>query len=405
MMGTTRTHLVSMSLFVTLVLLSSCNGEYQLPQSEVISENGVEIRVNYRPVRDSIPGEIVPAEDLFIIDDMVPEMPIEAAIGGIRDIIAGPDGEFVVLDWRLNELKVFDSSGAFIRRFGKPGGGPGEFEQVAWMLTIHRDRITVLDQYPSILKFFDFEGGFINQFLLPPSTSAVAPDPEGGYFTTRSFRQGGRDDYTYTHFIQRLNEDGRPRSFDVRGTAQDSLVIAITTGPTGNIEYPQNHPNITLRYGPDGITYAVGENYTIYRITDNGIISGFRRHTEPTRYPSWWLDDNRAQFRESGREPPEIIGYKEGINNFVVDERGHIWVLPFVGAKILMAKTIDEMSNQRFTTLEEFDPRGRWLRQVLVEVPAPASGLFLKDAANGYLYGILVGIEMDRSMVARIRRP
>ena len=151
--------------------------------------------------------------------------------------------------------------------------------------------------------------------------------------------------------------------------------------------------------------YAVGENYTIYRIDESGIISGFRRYTEPTKYPPWWLDDYRTRFRESGREPPLMIGYREGINQLVVDERGHIWVLPFVGAEILLASSREEMADFRYTTLEEFDSSGRWLRQVLVEVPAPASGLFLKDAAHGYLYGSLVGIEMESSKVAKFRRP
>lgn len=51
----------------------------------------------------------------------------QEVFGLIRDATIGTDGTLFVLDARYNEVRVFDSTGAFVASVGRPGRGPGEF--------------------------------------------------------------------------------------------------------------------------------------------------------------------------------------------------------------------------------------------------------------------------------------
>ncbi|MCU0509409.1 MAG: 6-bladed beta-propeller, partial [Anaerolineae bacterium] len=46
-------------------------------------------------------------------------------------IDVGPDGNVYVSDATRNDIQVFTPAGAFIRRFGAAGSGPGEFREIA----------------------------------------------------------------------------------------------------------------------------------------------------------------------------------------------------------------------------------------------------------------------------------
>ena len=52
----------------------------------------------------------------------------EATFVDVADVTAGPSGEVYVLDAGDKAVKVYSAGGHFIRRFGRQGGGPGEFQ-------------------------------------------------------------------------------------------------------------------------------------------------------------------------------------------------------------------------------------------------------------------------------------
>jgi hypothetical protein len=45
----------------------------------------------------------------------------------IAGIVPGPNGTVFVFETRATEIRVFDANGAFVRRIGRAGSGPGEF--------------------------------------------------------------------------------------------------------------------------------------------------------------------------------------------------------------------------------------------------------------------------------------
>lgn len=52
----------------------------------------------------------------------------DATFVDVADVAAGPSGEVYVLDTGDKAVKVYSQAGRFIRRFGRQGGGPGEFQ-------------------------------------------------------------------------------------------------------------------------------------------------------------------------------------------------------------------------------------------------------------------------------------
>ncbi len=387
-----------------LFLVVSCARSDQQIQSEVIIRDGTEVRLNYRPKLGTVPGEVIQARDLLIVEDTGPEMPPEAALGGIRSVNAGPNGELIVLDWRLAEIKVFGSEGGFIRHFGELGSGPGEFEQVAQLVALDRQRITVLDRFPWLLKCFDLSGRFIEQYRLPPRTIGVATDPEGGFYIVRNNNQGSPQDRVSTYYLQRIDANGDLMSFGDNGAEIDSIGI-VEVHQNSETKLLVRYTNNPVRSSLDGEVLVVGPDYSFYRVNRNGIVSVFQIALEPYQYPSWYLAETRRITRDAGREPSAAIKFQNAPNASVIDENNHLWVQPFYGANMMIASSYEEYANLRLATLDEFDEQGIWLRQVLIELPPPASSFIVTDAANGFFYGILGGLEMEISKVAKMRRP
>jgi hypothetical protein len=76
----------------------------------------------------------------------------------LADVATGPVGEILLLD-RLNRtIEVYDSSGAFIRRIGREGAGPGEFSS-PFAIDATKQYIVVLDSNPTkAVTLLDWSG-------------------------------------------------------------------------------------------------------------------------------------------------------------------------------------------------------------------------------------------------------
>ena len=71
-------------------------------------------------------------------------------------------GEILVADGQTRELRVFDDSGRFLRSFGGPGEGPGEFRYWMMLSAVHNDRIAVFD--PGLLRvtIYHLQSGLVS---------------------------------------------------------------------------------------------------------------------------------------------------------------------------------------------------------------------------------------------------
>lgn len=85
-----------------------------------------------------------------------------AAFGNPYDIVLRPDGSFLLRDGNDPALALYDSSGVLVRRFGRQGAGPGEFERSypAWL----GDTLVVHDPGQSRISLFALDGTLIRTF-------------------------------------------------------------------------------------------------------------------------------------------------------------------------------------------------------------------------------------------------
>jgi hypothetical protein len=103
------------------------------------------------------------------------DLQLEFALGGpgsdyqfheIRGVAFSSSGELYVLDLLDYSVRVFDTSGKLVRRFGRRGSGPGEFEQPA-NLTVSEQHVLIEDRALRRVVVFDTRGEVIGSRNLP----------------------------------------------------------------------------------------------------------------------------------------------------------------------------------------------------------------------------------------------
>ncbi len=82
----------------------------------------------------------------------------------IRGIAVGRTGYVYVLGRSPNEVRVFDTSGVVVTRWGREGAGPGEFLDPIGISISDSGRVWVVDQGTSRFSVFDPQGRFLTSF-------------------------------------------------------------------------------------------------------------------------------------------------------------------------------------------------------------------------------------------------
>ena len=81
-------------------------------------------------------------------------------IGVITSIQVAPNGNIYLNDIKLRTVHVYSSSGEFLRRIGRPGQGPGEF-QFNMYISLSHNRLGVVEGTPlRRISFFDLNGTY-----------------------------------------------------------------------------------------------------------------------------------------------------------------------------------------------------------------------------------------------------
>ena len=104
---------------------------------------------------------VTPLLDLALhVDDSV-------LIGRLVHATRMTDGRIVAVDADGEQLVVLDSTGALLAHIGRPGAGPGEFDNPSWVGRCHGDSLFVWDASHARISVFDPLGGYVRQFTPP----------------------------------------------------------------------------------------------------------------------------------------------------------------------------------------------------------------------------------------------
>ncbi len=80
-------------------------------------------------------------------------------------IVSLPNNRLLINDQKVNKIFMFDFNGNFIKTFGRPGQGPGEFGN-PFTITSDSENIFVGDNSNMRINLFDFDGSFIADFKI-----------------------------------------------------------------------------------------------------------------------------------------------------------------------------------------------------------------------------------------------
>jgi hypothetical protein len=268
-------------------------------------------------------------------------------------------GRIYVIDRQAQEVRVFDSTGVFVRRIGRGGKGPGEFVGANGLAWDPQGRLWVVDQQGERYTLFDTTGRVVEDH--PRQLLFYGWMWRGGVDTA------GRlyEDYTKRGTSQPVNVLLRfNRAFTSADTfplpqydVQVSFTFSRGTSRTFmSIPYA---PGLHWKVDPRGyLWFGVGDVYRIVqRSLEGDTLRIIERVVAPAPVTSGELDSAVAGIvaqvgRGTDVDRSRIPRVKPTFLGLWLDDAGRTWVAPSVRA--------GEPSH----VLDVFDPEGRYLGRV-----------------------------------------
>ena len=288
----------------------------------------------------------------FTIQD---DLTIGGESGGTESVLNRPqsldvdaEGNIYVLDWGDVEFKVFAPDGRLLRKFGKKGQGPGEFDIPAFFVLGADGRIFLLSGRQYQLIILDGSGKYLSSFRLEGFCDSLGVDKHDRiYYSQMIFPQeGGGEEYTLVQnrmALFKADELGKEKVrlgeyLDV--TMLRKMQAQMVTSLTSRESY-----TTAWLVGPDDRVY-IGYNKD-YRLdvydADWKLLFRFGREFTPIRHP---------RYKPDGADPEFYPAFSDWRKFF--DGEGNLWLEQYVEEGI------------KDHVFDVFSPEGTYLKQVRV---------------------------------------
>ena len=284
-----------------------------------------------------------------------------ASFGQIYALAVDPAGRIYVLDGDAQEIRVFDSTGIWIRTIGRRGGGPGEFQQASGMVWDSAGRLWVVDQQNATYSILDTSGTLVESRRRSSTTSSTIPWP-GVITRTNKLVEWQSAGFDAAPKLLRLDagtlaiEDSfalpafTPEVFELRRKSGSNVSMMRMGVPFA--------PELVWWLDGDGdLWFGVSDQYRILRRSLAGdTMMVIDKPFTPIPVSNAAKDSmikRMEWFTSQGGEIDEsrIPHLQTAFSSFVVDDRGYLWVRPTGGPA-------------GRTPLDVFDPEGRYLGRV-----------------------------------------
>lgn len=218
-MSMPKRRLVLAILGLMAVIVPFLSGQYK-----VKTENGVTVITNgKKPVpSQGTPMKLVLEEVYTVGGGDSPD----ASFVLISDLDVLPDGTAYVLDTKDSRVKVFDSSGKYLRAFGKAGQGPGELNQPTGILITPENEVLVEDTLNRRLAVFALDGTFRRHISTAKVLGLSGIQMDGrGLIVARSMGlgEGGKMSMDVNTYDKDLNPKIKLASFEIAISAQTKV--------------------------------------------------------------------------------------------------------------------------------------------------------------------------------------
>jgi sugar lactone lactonase YvrE len=316
--------------------------------------------------------------------------------GAVTGLEVDREGRIYVLESQAKEVRVFDARGAHVRTFGRKGGGPGEFEQPSGLMWDPQGRLWIVDQQNARFSVFDTAGVFLTSHRRPGGYSVFpwpgGMDSEGRLYDVTLHRTGdGRVAFPLVRLDAAMQPADTFRLPEYRGHAFE---LRHDNGNRMTASVPFS-PGIVWRRDPGGdVWVGTSDRYSIARVSFGGdTLRVVERDYEPVPVTAAERDTAVKRlkwFTEQGGkvDASRIPGEKPAYGGLYPDEAGYLWVFP----------SAPEAAEG--TTLDVFDPEGRYLGQVRSGAELRAFHPFLVRGDRLY---VVETDELDVPYVVRYR--
>jgi hypothetical protein len=321
-------------------------------------------------------GEVWAVNPEPAVDIGVLEGAAEYQLFRVRDARRLDNGNIVVANGGT-ELRFYDPTGTYLYTAGREGGGPGEFQNLAWIKPYLGDSLLTYDFNQVRMSLWDQDGNFGRSYKISPQGDvgfilgvgvfadgtllAKAPLMFRGGITEGAVRDD-EEYHTYSmegELIDTVGMFAGPHQFIKAGRDGNMVMVEAITPPFGRSSFMEP-------FG-DKLYFGSGDSYEIERRSKDGTLEQLIRRDTPTRpvtaddverfIESEIADIEDANDRRDRRQLYEEMAVPETMpayEDLKVDDVGNLWVADYEP---------DPDADLLWTV---FDPDGRMLGQVVL---------------------------------------
>lgn len=261
-------------------------------------------------------------------------------------------GNIYILDWREVGIKVFDSTGHFLRTVGRKGQGPGEFGVPAYFQIVG-DKIYLLDSRNRKFSLLNLEGKYLQGFPLEGFSPGLGVTEDGTLYYSRMLNPEVELSEEMkliknSFALYKTDPSGKERvklgEFKERDTMRRSQ--RSPTGSMGTVSSMSREAYTTSWFpGPGNLIYlGYNRDYDIeVRDANWNVIMRFGREFTPIPHPLYKPDRGHPEFY------PAFSDWKK-----FFDDKGNLWLQQYPDEEV------EEY------TFDVFSPEGIYLKKVLV---------------------------------------
>jgi hypothetical protein len=286
------------------------------------------------------------------------ELVIGGEGGGAESVLNRPQfmdvdaqGNIYVLDWGDVDLKVFAPDGRLLRRFGKKGQGPGEFDIPAFFELAADGRVFLLSSRQHQLVILDGAGKYLSSFRLDGFCKALAVDDRNRVYYSQQLtpEPGGGEEFELIQNRMALFRSDELGAEKVRlGEFLDGTMLRKVQKvgeAMSSTSYSSRESYVTSwLVGPEDRVY-LGYNKD-YRLdvydADWKLLFRFGREFAPIPHPGYKPDGSHPEFY------PAFSDWRK-----FFDGEGNLWLEQYVAEGV------------KDHVFDVFSPEGIYLRQVV----------------------------------------
>ncbi len=305
-------------------------------------ENG--IQVIYNPKKPSPPkgsaAKIVLKQEFSIGVGKFEE----DRFGELTSMDVDNDGNIYVLDGKEKKIKVIDSAGKFVKKFGEEGQGPGELNLPVSLQVTPAREIVIGDASNQKLMFFSLEGRFLREMSTAmKARGLVLPlfDSQGNIVGQQIVQAEGKIIREVRKYDRELNSLFTLASVDITGVIQGKI------DPFRMV--------FSYQFGKDNIIYCSDlDKYEIKVFNPEGkLIKRILKDYVPVKLTGKDKEEFFGRMPEIDPQAKERIKFSDvfpAYQNFTMDEQWRLFV-----------RTFEKGKDKGEYYLDVFDEEGKYI--------------------------------------------